>query len=198
MKKDGRRCMLQFKQRQRIHSFSCLFHSGFNRLGDAHPRWWGWSLSSLRFKGLSLPETSPQTHPEIMFYQLSGHPLAQFKFAQKFNHQSGQWLEMGTYKLLHHFPYFCIYLTCIHLCMLDMFIRSDQIRSDQSLSNVRLFATPWIAARQASLSLTNSQSSLRLTSIESMMPSSHLILCHPLLLLPPIPPSIRVFSNEYQ
>ena len=64
------------------------------------------------------------------------------------------------------------------------------------LSHVRLFATPWITARQASLSITNSQSSLRLTSIESVMPSSHLILCHPLLLLPPIPPSIRVFSNE--
>ena len=70
-----------------------------------------------------------------------------------------------------------------------------QIRSDQSLSRVRLFATPWIAARQASLSITNSQSSLRLTS-ESVMPSSHLILCHPLLLLPPVPPSIRVFSSE--
>ena len=71
-----------------------------------------------------------------------------------------------------------------------------QIRSDQSLSRVQLFATPWIAARQASLSITNSRSSLRLTSIESVMPSSHLILCHPLLLLPLIPPSIRVFSNE--
>ena len=64
------------------------------------------------------------------------------------------------------------------------------------LSRVRLFATPWTAAHQASLSITNSRSSLRLTSIESVMPSSHLILCHPLLLLPPIPPSIRVFSNE--
>src|SRR5574340_78903 len=73
---------------------------------------------------------------------------------------------------------------------------SDQIRSDQSLSRVRLFVTPCIAARQASLSITNSRSSLRLTSIESVMPSSHLILCCPLLLLPPIPPSIRVFSNE--
>ena len=57
-------------------------------------------------------------------------------------------------------------------------------------------ATPWITARQASLSITNSQSSPRLTSIESVMPSSHLILCRPLLLLPPTPPSIRVFSNE--
>ena len=66
----------------------------------------------------------------------------------------------------------------------------------QSLSRVRLFATPWIVACQASLSITNSQSSPKLMSIELVMPSSHLILCRPLLLLPPIPPSIRVFSNE--
>ena len=71
-----------------------------------------------------------------------------------------------------------------------------QFSSVQSLSRVRLFVTTWIAARQASLSITNSWSSLRLTSIESVMPSSHLILCRPLLLLPPIPPSITVFSNE--
>ena len=68
--------------------------------------------------------------------------------------------------------------------------------SVQLLSRVWLLATPWIAARQASLTITNSRNSLRLTSIESVMPSSHLILCRPLLLLPPIPPSIRVFSNE--
>ena len=68
--------------------------------------------------------------------------------------------------------------------------------SVQSVSRVRLFATPWIAARQASLSITISWSSLRLTSIESLMPSSHLILGRPLLLLPPIPPSIKVFFNE--
>ena len=71
-----------------------------------------------------------------------------------------------------------------------------QFSSVQSLSHVRLFETPWITARQASLFITNSQSSLRLTSIESVMPSSYLILCRPILLLPPIPPSIRVFSNE--
>ena len=64
------------------------------------------------------------------------------------------------------------------------------------LSCVQLFVTPWTAACQASLSITNSRSLLRPMSIESVMPSSHLILCHPLLLLPPIPPSIRVFSNE--
>ena len=71
-----------------------------------------------------------------------------------------------------------------------------QVSSVQSLSRVRLFATPWTAALQASLSITNSQSSPKLKSIESVMPSSHLILGHPLLLLPTIPPSIRVFSNE--
>ena len=83
--------------------------------------------------------------------------------------------------------YFWIHLSVLH---------SVQFSSVQSLSRVRLFATPWIAARQASLSITNSRSSLKLTSIESVIPSSHLILCHPLLLLPPIPPSIRIFSNE--
>ena len=71
-----------------------------------------------------------------------------------------------------------------------------QYSSVQLLSCVRLFATPWIAAHQASLSITNSPSSLKLMCIESVMPSSHLILCCPLLLLFPIPPSIRVFSNE--
>ena len=72
----------------------------------------------------------------------------------------------------------------------------DQIRLDQLLSCVRLFATRWTPARQASLSITNSWSSLRLTSTELVMPSSHLILCHPLLLLPPIPPSMTVISSE--
>ena len=72
----------------------------------------------------------------------------------------------------------------------------SQFSSVQPLNCVRLFVTPWIIARQASLSITNSRSSLRLRSVESVMPSSHLILGRPLLLLPSIPPSIRVFSNE--
>ena len=77
--------------------------------------------------------------------------------------------------------------------MLNIICHSVQF----SLSVVSNFVTPWIAARQDSLSITNSWSSLRLMSIESVvMPSSHLILCRPLLLLPPIPPSVRVFSNE--
>ena len=70
-----------------------------------------------------------------------------------------------------------------------------QFSSVQSLSRVRLFVTPWTAAYQASLSIANSRSLLKLMSIESMMPSNHLILCHPLL-LPSFFPSIRVFSNE--
>ena len=73
---------------------------------------------------------------------------------------------------------------------------SVQFSSVQSLSCVRLFATPWTVARQASLAITNSQSLLKPMSIESVMPSKHLILCRPLLLLPSIFPSIRVFSNE--
>ena len=75
-------------------------------------------------------------------------------------------------------------------------IMKFQFSSVQWLSRVLLFETPWIAAQQASLSITISRSSLRLTSIESVMPSSHLILGHPLLLLPSIPTSIRVFSNQ--
>ena len=70
------------------------------------------------------------------------------------------------------------------------------ISSVQSLSHVRLFATSWTAARQASLPITNSQSLLKFMSIKSVIPSNHLILCHPLLLLPSVFPSIRVFSNE--
>ena len=73
---------------------------------------------------------------------------------------------------------------------------SVEFSSVQSLSRVQLFATPWTAARQSSLSITNSQSLLKLKSIESVTPSNHLILCHPLLLPPTIFLSIRVFSNE--
>ena len=72
----------------------------------------------------------------------------------------------------------------------------DQFSSVQSLSRVQIFATPWTTAGQVSLSITNTRSLPKLMSIESVMPSSHLILCRPLLLLPPIPPCIRVFSNE--
>ena len=87
------------------------------------------------------------------------------------------------------FP-FCLPLLCF------LFLCPAQLAVVQSLSRVQLFAAPWTAARQASLFLTISWSLLKLMCIESVMPSSHLILCHPLLLLPSIFPSIRVFSNE--
>ena len=84
----------------------------------------------------------------------------------------------------------------VHEKMFNIIIHSVQFSSVQLLSHVWLFVTPWITEHQASLSITNSWSLPKLMSTESVMPSSHLILCHPLLLLPPIPPSIRVFSNE--
>ena len=83
-----------------------------------------------------------------------------------------------------------------HMWYIHTMEHSVQFSSFQSLSHVRLFETPWISAHQAFLSVTNSQSSLRLMTMESVMPSSHLILCHPLLLLPSILPSIGVFSNK--
>ena len=103
-------------------------------------------------------------------------------------------LVFSFYRSLTQYGENCIWLE-ITICEIKR-TRVCVLSSVQSLSHVRLFVTPWIAARQASLSITNSTSSLRLMSIESVMPSSHLILCRPLLLLPPIPPSIRVFSSE--
>ena len=85
-------------------------------------------------------------------------------------------------------------VTYKHSSCVACFIATSSVQF--SCCHVWLFATLWIAACQATLSITNSQSSLRLMSIESVMSSSHLILCHPLFLLPSIPPSIRVFSNE--
>jgi len=97
----------------------------------------------------------------------------------------------------------CVLLTYLHqwsfkACPYFLTLQDASVQFSwvQLLSRVPLFATPWIAARQVSLSITNSRSSLKLTSLESVMPSSHLILCHPLFLPPPTPPSITVFSNE--
>ena len=94
--------------------------------------------------------------------------------------------------------FYCYSHICsfVHISTQQISNCSVQFSSVQSLSRVQLFVTPWTAAFQAFLSITNSQSSLRLMSVESVMPSSHLILRCPLLLLPPIPPSIRDFPNE--
>ena len=110
---------------------------------------------------------------------------------------------LDSLKLCYFFFWMLVFDIYLPPNLLSNLIRTEtiittsvQFISVQSLNRVRLFATPWIAACQASLSITNSRSSLRRMPIESVMPSSHLILCRPLLLLPPIPPSIRVFSNE--
>ena len=93
------------------------------------------------------------------------------------------------------FTHCCPEVKFVHTIFLDSIYR-HQFSSVQLLSRVQFFVTPWIAARQASLSITNSRSLLKLMPIKSVVPSSHLILCRALLLLTPIPPSIRVFSNE--
>ena len=133
------------------------------------------SLKSVRIKNSpSLPSSPTNSHFEDPFFFLPFHQELDFTELEE-TWMNAKWRLWFSY----------------------MIIFSDhQFSSVQLLSRVRLFATPWIAARQASLSITISQSSLKLTSIESVMPSSHLMLCHPLLLLPPIPPSIRVFFSE--
>ena len=105
------------------------------------------------------------------------------------------WAYLSPLRLhfLHHFYYFQIQKLSLPICQT---LYSVQFSSVQSLSCVQLFVTPWTAARQASLSITNSQSLLKHMSIEWVMPSNHLILCRPLLLLPSIFLNIRVFSNE--
>ena len=109
---------------------------------------------------------------------------------------------MKDYKWPNSIPFYgwvisrCIYM--YHIIFIHSFLNecSSSVQLSSSLSRVQLFPTPWTAARQASLSISNSWSPPKLVSIESVMPSNHLILCHPLLLLPSIIPSIRVFSSE--
>ena len=106
--------------------------------------------------------------------------------------QLSDWTELNK----HQIKQVCLCLGLHPLAKSTDLNHLVQFSSVQSFSRVQLFAAPWITACQASLSITNSRCLLRLMSIESVMPSSHLILCLPLLLLPSIPPSIRVFSNE--
>ena len=100
---------------------------------------------------------------------------------------------MLSYSSLCPYPLLSDIWPCLsHLCNLPVFLFS----SVQLLSHVQLFVTPWTATHQTSLSITNSRSLLKLISIHSVLPSNHLILCRPLLFLPSVFPSIRVFSNE--
>ena len=104
--------------------------------------------------------------------------------------------DLRTYVHMNAISDFTYYYQNIDVNQMFLSQCKDQFSSVQLLSRDRLFATPWIAAHQASLSIRNSRSLLKLMSIESVRPSSHLMLCCPLLLLPPIPPRFRVFSNE--
>ena len=124
-------------------------------------------------------------------------PVAFFKFlvSTRSNPLLSSWLLL-CFILSFSFHFVFSLLLCLWFIHMGYCPYRYLFSSVQSLSHVRLFVTPWTAAQRASLSITNSQSSLRLTSIESVMPSSHLILCRPLLFLLPILPSIRVFSNE--
>ena len=103
---------------------------------------------------------------------------------------------MGEYWYRHKMNFTTFCFSFGHCCMAHGILLPVQFSSVQSVSHVWLFVTPWTTAHQASLSITNSWSPPKPMSIKSMMPSNHLILCHPLLLLPSIFPSIRVFSNE--
>ena len=105
-------------------------------------------------------------------------------------------INLGLFKSHYFFQYYLCSIFSLFLLVFQFHAFSVQFSSVQLLSRVQLFATPWTAARQASLSITNSQSLPKPMSIESVMPSNHLILCHPLLLLPSNFPSIRVFSND--
>ena len=96
----------------------------------------------------------------------------------------------------NHKSHYLLFFVPTELTLGNIFWKRKKIQFSSVAQSCPTLCDPWIAARQASLSITNSRSLLKLTSIESVMPSSHLILCCPLLLLPPIPPSIRVFSNE--
>ena len=129
-----------------------------------------------------------------------------YRLKDEFNSTSWGFLKLSTVDIQDHIILYSRWLPytfwTLSMAYTDETNRNPpavinkNVCSVQSLSRVRLFATPWITACQASLSITNSRSLPKLMSIKSVMPSSHLILCHPLLLLPSIPPRIRVFSNK--
>jgi len=148
-------------------------------------------LPSPSFKALTV-KRHKSVHLKHVLSQKSQSIIQEFIFTQEILIQTRKCQKVEIHKELEcsfsesgRWEYILFYYTVLSV-----------FSSVQSLSCVRLFATPWTAAQQASLSITNSQSLPKLMSIESMMPSNHLILCHPILLLPSIFPNIRVFSYE--
>ena len=142
---------------------------------------------SHKYANTTSGKPNPQCHPsKIFLLQCSSYE----QWTSSAHSRNLERILETTLSITHIYSHLSEFLVNVS------FFSSYSVSSVQSFSRIQLFATSWIPARWASLSITNSWSSLRLTSIESVMPSSHLILCHPLLLLPPIPPNIRVFSNE--
>ena len=135
---------------------------------------------------------SPFCLPSLLA-SLSVLPTSLFLNKHEWGREQGQWYMEFPCHYEQSMNEWLFYCWNNHPVNILVIIKTDVI---QPLSRVQLFATPWIAACQASLPITNSRRLLKLLSIESVTPSSHLILCLPLLLLPPIPPSIRVFSNK--
>ena len=121
---------------------------------------------------------------------------SQFRDWTQVSHIAGGFFTVSAIREAPHLLKLSIYILCPYYFTSGYSIPINQFSSVQSLSCVWLSATPWTAVRQASLSITNFRSLLELMTMVSVMPSNHLILCHPLLLLPSIFPSIRVFSNE--
>ena len=142
---------------------------------------------------LNIQKTKIMASGPITSWQIDGETVTDFIWGGLQNH-CRWWLQPWNWKTLA--PWKKSYDQPRQHIKKQRHYFANKGESVQLLSRVQLFATPWIAACQASLSITNSRSLLKLMPIESVMPSSHLILCRPLLLLPAIPPSIRVFSNE--
>ena len=142
---------------------------------------------------LNIQKTKIMASGPITSWQIDGETVTDFIWGGLQNH-CRWWLQPWNWKTLA--PWKKSYDQPRQHIKKQRHYFDNKGESVQLLSRVQLFATPWIAACQASLSITNSRSLLKLMPIESVMPSSHLILCRPLLLLPPIPPSIRVFSSE--
>ena len=147
-----------------------------------------WSLPTLKCTELVMSPNRLIPHCPLLFYLQSFPALRYFPMSWLFI-SGGQSLAASASA---YNPILCLLFYCSKC---SSFYHSGS-QSVQSLSHVPLFVTPWIAEHQASLSITNSRSLPKLMSIKLVMSSSHLILCRPLLLLPPIPPNIRVFSNE--
>ena len=151
---------------------------------------------ALSWSSSDTPKFHPSGTPQRFLAVSQNHPVLESSLLLPLLVKPQEALTWTLLQLPKCSPYPSLSLPLLHAEALVVLIGNCQINSVQLLIHVWLFATPWTAIHQASLSITNSQSLLKLMSIESVIASNHLILCHPLLLPPAIFPSIRVFSTE--